>query len=439
MQSRWVWMLGLSLAVAVPALAADGVVATIHANKHLGVASCASSVCHGATEPLPGSNVMQNEFSIWQENDPHTRAWAILQNAESQRIARNLGIGDPTRADMCLDCHGSNVPADKRGEKFQTDDGVGCESCHGGSEHWIASHTDASASHADNLAKGLYPTEDPVARAKLCLSCHMGTADRMITHRIMGAGHPRLSFELDTFTWLNPHYQIDADYIQRKGEFNGARDWGVGQGVAALNLLDQLTDSTVAWTGIFPELVLFDCHACHKRMNGKSWAARPGTGLGPGVVRLNDANLLVYRYVVGLVDPAASKRLAEQTRALHQATVQSKDATFAAARALKASIESSLQTVAAHEFNPDSLGLILRAILVDAERGEFSDFAAAEQAAMAAQSVVVAFTTAKQIDEARAKALMAQVDRVYATVEDGDAYRAGTFLAAFRQLAGASN
>lgn len=430
------WLLGLLFAGHA---AADSAVALINQHKHLGAATCASSVCHGATEPLPGSNVMQNEFSIWQESDPHTRAFAILKEPESLRIARNLGIGDPSKADICLDCHGSNVPQDKRGEKFQMDDGVGCESCHGGAELWIAAHTNASTSHADNLANGLYPTEQPVARAKLCLSCHMGTADRMITHRIMGAGHPRLSFELDTFTWLNPHYQIDEDYIARKGDFNGARDWGVGQGVAALNLLDQLTDSKVAWTGIFPELVLFDCHACHKRMGGKSWAARPSTGLGPGVVRLNDANLLVYRYVLGLVDPAAARRLAEQTRALHLATVQSKDATFAAARTLKNSLEASLETVARHDFNADSLGLILRSILLDAERGEFNDFAAAEQAAMAAQSVVVAFTTAKQIDEERAKALMAQVDRVYKTVEDGDNYRAGNFVAAFRQLAGTSN
>jgi hypothetical protein len=174
-------------------------------------------------------------------------------------------------------------------------------------------------------------------------------------------------------------------------------------------------------------------------MGGKSWASRPSTGLGPGVVRLNDANLLVYRYVLGLVDPPAARKLADQTRALHQATVNSKEATFAAARTLKASIEASLPIVAAHNFEADSLGLILRSILVDAERGEFNDFAAAEQAAMAAQSVVVAFSTAKQIDEERAKALMAQVDLVYNTVEDGDNYRAGNFVAAFRKLAGASN
>ena len=82
----------------------------------------------------------------------------------------------------------------------------------------------------------------PIARAQLCLSCHMGTKDRMITHRIMGAGHPRLAFELDTFTWLHPHYKIGEAWTKRKGDWNGVRDWAVGQGVAAENLLDLVTD-----------------------------------------------------------------------------------------------------------------------------------------------------------------------------------------------------
>lgn len=427
-------LMGMLAAVAVAPAQAD-----IDAkHKHLGSASCAASLCHGSSEPRPDTVIMGNEFTVWQELDPHQFASEILKNPQSQRIARNLGIGDPMQADICLDCHGENPPEALRGPKFQVSDGVGCESCHGGSELWIASHTREGGSREEDIANGMYPTENPVARAKLCLSCHMGSKDRMITHEIMGAGHPRLSFELDTFTWLNPHYRIDADYEARNGAFNGARDWGVGQGVAALNLLEQLTDPKVGRTGIFPELVLFDCHACHKKMSGRTWTARASTGLGPGIPRLNDANLLVYRYVVGLVDVAAANRLRDQTRALHQATVNSRDGAVSAANALRATIESTLQAVATHDFNPDSLPQILRTMAADAEKGEFSDFAAAEQAAMAAQSVVIAFTTAKQIDAERSKALLAKVDGVYATVENGDRYGQNNFIAAFKQLSGAA-
>lgn len=432
MRSMWIAVM-LVASIAGNAFG-QGAVAKIQAHKHLGAATCASSVCHGAAEPLPGSNVMQNEFALWQEIDPHARAYALLGEPKSLAIARNLGIGDPRQAGVCLDCHADFVPADLRGAKFQLDDGVACEACHGGSEQWIASHTTKDTPHAENVEKGMYPISNPVQRAKLCLSCHMGTADRMITHRIMGAGHPRLSFELDTFTWLNPHYVVDDDYVARKGAFNGARDWGVGQGVAAMNLLDQLTHSKLAWQGIFPELVLFDCHACHKPMTAGSWKSRPGTGLGPGVVRLNDANLVVYRYVLGLVDAGGSARLLQETRALHQATTQSREATFAAAKKLRGTIDGSLQRVSDFSFDASALGKIVGAISADADRGEFNDYSAAEQAAMAAQSVIVAFTTAKHIDETRAKSIMTYVDRVYATVENGDRYDPARFVAAMREL-----
>ena len=49
-------------------------------------------------------------------------------------------------------------------------------------------------------------------RAGLCLSCHFGNQEKFVTHRMMGAGHPRMSFELDTFTQLQPaHFVVDED------------------------------------------------------------------------------------------------------------------------------------------------------------------------------------------------------------------------------------
>lgn len=418
-----------------PSAHAASAVGRIAEHAHLGVATCSSSTCHGATEISGASDVWLNEFSRWQEYDPHaTRAWQALESEEGRAIARKLGIGDPTRADECLDCHADNVPADKRGDRFQLADGVGCEACHGGAEAWISSHADPGATHADNLAKGLYPTEDPVQRAQLCLSCHMGVPERMITHRIMGAGHPRLAFELDTFTWMNPHYEVDDDYIQRKGEFNGVRDWGVGQGVAADNLLGTLLSERHGWNGIFPELVLFDCHACHRRMDGKRWGPRQGTGLGPGVVRLNDANLVMFRHVLSAVDRGASERLLGLTRELHKATTVSREATFEAARRVRAEINAQLPRVAAHPFGADSLGAILDSLLREAERGEYRDFAAAEQAAMAASSVVVAFETAKALEAGKAETLQARVDALYAAAGDENAYAMGSFVDALRAL-----
>lgn len=422
------------LASAATGASAASAVASIEAHRHLGVASCSNSVCHGASQPFRDSHIQQNEFALWQEFDPHARAYQTLASPESQAIARKLGLGDATGAKVCLDCHADNIAPQMRGERFQISDGVGCESCHGGAELWLNAHADASVSHADNLANGMYPTDQPVARAELCLSCHMGGKDRMITHRIMGAGHPRLSFELDTFTWLHPHYKISDSWIERKGEWNGVRDWAVGQGVAARNLLELLVDPNTGWQGIFPELVLFDCHACHRLMNGNRWGPRQGTGLGPGVVRLNDANLVMFRHVLAPVDPAAAERVREQTRALHRATTQSRDATFAAARRLIATLDTLLPGVAEFDYGPSDLDTILASIGADAKRGEYRDYAAAEQVAMAAQSMVVAFENDGKLDAGNAAVLHAKLDALYATLKDENNYSMKRFDAALAAL-----
>lgn len=424
------------LSALVPTIvsAASSAVSSIESHKHLGVASCSNSVCHGASQPFRDSNIQQNEFAIWQEFDPHAKAWQTLGSDTSKAIARKLGIGDPAESKVCLDCHADSVGQDMRGERFQISDGVGCESCHGGSESWLNAHADKGVTHNDNLKNGMYPTDQPIARARLCLSCHMGTADRMITHRIMGAGHPRLSFELDTFTWLHPHYKIGEAWIKRKGEWNGVRDWAVGQGVAAENLLELLTDNKAGWKGIFPELVLFDCHACHQLMSGRTWGPRQGTGLGPGVVRLNDSNILMFRHVLAPVDKAAAARILEQVRGLHRATTESREATFAAAGKLRATIEALLPTVAAFNYGPDSLNAILASIEADADRGEFRDYAAAEQVAMAAQSVVVAFENDGKLDGDKTTQLRSRLDALYATIKDENSWSREKFKSALAAL-----
>ena len=254
----------------------------------------------------------------------------------------------------------------------------------------------------------------------------------------MGAGHSRLAVvraSNSIHLACIPHYKIGDKWIKRKGEWNGVRHQSeVGQGVAAENLLDLLLDPKTGSNGLFPELVLFDCHACHKLMQGKKWGPRQGTGLGPGVVRLNDANLVVFRYVLAPVDKAASQRVLEETRALHRATTESRDATFAAARRLRATLADLLPRVAKYNYDAASLDQILAAAVADAERGEFRDFASAEQVAMASQSVVVAFENDGKLDKDRAARLHAKLDALYEAVKDENNYAMTRFNGALKDL-----
>ena len=76
-----------------------------NSGTYVGVATCSGSTCHGRSEPT-GKIVRQDELMIWQDDSTpagaHSRAWSVLQNPRSRMIAQNLGIGEATRAPMCL-------------------------------------------------------------------------------------------------------------------------------------------------------------------------------------------------------------------------------------------------------------------------------------------------------------------------------------------------
>lgn len=271
-------------------------------NSHLGVASCASSVCHGSFSERTATRIRQDEYVIWSRHDVHSQAFATLLNDDSKRIAKSLGISAAHESNVCLDCHTDNVAEQKRGPRFRLDDGVGCESCHGGAEHYIAAHTDSNRLRSEVISLGLKPLDEPAVRAQVCLSCHMGDEQKYIHHEIMGAGHPRLTFELDTFSLLQPaHYQIDADYEAVKWAGTSLNVWLVGQIEAAKRSLELLRQH-MGGDGIFPELSLYDCHACHHPMASRNWVAKGRYGMKPGSVPINDASFNSISIIAGAVD-----------------------------------------------------------------------------------------------------------------------------------------
>jgi hypothetical protein len=351
------------------------------AAKHLGVATCASGVCHGSVEPRTATRVMQNEYVVWSLRDRHRSAYQTLLRPESVAIAEKLGLENAHEAGICLDCHADNVALKQRGARFQIDDGVGCEACHGGSEDYIATHVDPQLSRAAKLDDGLLPLDDPRQRASLCLSCHLGTADKMATHEIMGAGHPRLSFELETFGLLQPmHYAIDDDYRDSKWAGSSVELWAIGQVQNSRQTLLLLRDR-LQTSGLFPELALFDCHACHHPMSDQRWQPSERTRLPPGAVRLNDANFAMLSILAGLMDTQLQAGIAAAIRDLHTAAVSG--------ASLQPAIDGLLALVEQVDTGLAELPLqrrtveLMDAIAAQALSGKLNDYVAAEQAVMA--------------------------------------------------------
>lgn len=421
----------IAMSMLVPAFARAGTVLPQYAHdKSLGVASCSSSLCHGSIETWKNSNILQNEYVTWSRTDKHARAYNVLLNDRSKEIAKKLGLQEPAHtSDVCLDCHTHNPAPAQRGEKYEVSDGVSCESCHGAAGRWITRHVEINATHAGNLEKGLYPAENDVDRVRLCLSCHLGTRKKLVTHRMMAAGHPRMSFELDTFTLISPaHFRIDDDWRTRKGSWDGVRAWATGQAVYAHDLLG-LLQGPRGRDGLFPELVLFDCHSCHHSMSDKrNTAAR--VGAGPGVVRLNDASFLMLRHIAKRVDPTGAPVLAQEVSALHHAVADGDDA-LKRAHELQEAIAKLIPKISAHHFSAEDLRGIMLGLIDEGLDGQYGDYQGAEQAVMAVQSVADYMGRSGMLHTA---AVRSNLKQLLALTANNEKFRSADFIQALRAL-----
>jgi hypothetical protein len=404
--------------------------AALETPKHLGVATCASSTCHGSTVPFTESNVLQNEFRTWNELDPHARAYQTLLSPESKRIAKNLGLASAESADVCLSCHADNAASAKHGEEFNITEGVGCETCHGGAENYIESHT--RASHQENLAAGLSQTENPTVRAELCVSCHLGNhTDRKITHNIMGAGHPRLSFELNTFSSIQPaHYQVDDDYTERKGDYNELQIWAIGQLVASEQLLTNIRE--FPRSGLFPELVHMDCLGCHQPMSNVDWAPNPLTKLSAGALKYNDAHLLMSYQLAKTVSPSLANQVLSNTQAFLNSGVSSKNSAQLASK-LRSNIGQIRNKLEDSPLSQEQGKAILNALIRNGLSASHQGYASAEQSAMAINSVLRVVDIREDTNPNK-EALLDAVDTMFKGVNDPQQYRPEIFVAGLRKI-----
>ncbi len=404
-------------------------------HQTLGTVTCASSLCHGAIKTWHGSNVLQNEYITWSRTDKHAKAYNKLLNAKSQLIAKNLGLRQPAHeSKICLECHAHYVPEDRRGERFKMSDGITCEGCHGPAGQWIQSHVAPDATHAINIGNGLYPADDAVARAKMCLACHYGNKDKLVTHRMMAAGHPRMSFELDTFTEIAPkHFLVDEDYAARKNVWDGVKVWAIGQTIAVTSAMDILLDEKRGRDGVFPELVLFDCHACHHAMSENRWKPKNafGTSISPGLVRLNDGNFLMLRAVAFAVDPALGESIATQIRKLHRATAGDGDLKTEALQ-LKKMANDLIAAISSKSIDASTIRRAALRLVDDGLEGYYADYSAAEQATMAIGSVGEFLS--KQAAIKNVPAFNASMRKLNDALANDERYKPADFEARLRNL-----
>jgi hypothetical protein len=410
---------------------------------HQGVASCGGSTCHGRLAPT-GKEVRQNELITWQDQSSpagaHSIAWQVLTRTRAQNIAQRLGLGPAQNAKECLGCHAE--PAAQRGAKFQISDGVGCEGCHGGSGDWLSTHTALDATHAGNVARGMVALEDPKTRAGVCLDCHFGSnkPGQFVSHKMMAAGHPRVSFELDLYTTLQRHYDFDADYVKRKTLASGIKFWAVGQALAVERALTLYADGSHS-SGAFPEFYFFDCQSCHRRISDEPNAAltaeaNPARPVPPGTPPFDDENMIMLSAVARVAAPGEGATFDAAARAFHVAMASDRGAAMGAAASLASAAHALANSLAAHAFSRAETFAALDAVLNGAS-ARYTDYVGGAQAVMAADTLLNSLVAQGQVARGAAEALRPQINRLYAETRDTNAWHPAEFRDAVRQLAGA--
>lgn len=421
---------------------------SLDAYSYMGAASCNGSACHGSTTPKTKFTIPQNEYWVWLDNDSHAKAYEVLTKPDSVRMAKNLGIDKPEKATRCLVCHAVDVDANHQGPNYDLKEGVTCEGCHGPAEKWLGPHTRKDWDKKKGAAFGMFDTKNLAKRTERCLACHQGVDKNIVDHELIGAGHPRLNFELDNFStvmpshWLPPKEKSERDWL-------GARTWAVGQAVALRNQLDLLASSRKTPTTIWPDLIHFDCYACHhdvvdrlreisdEERQLQRWRVKEYGGK-PGRLVWNAASYTVFRHLVKEMAPDKVPQLDQLITTFHdRLTGRSSMADFDVALSKIQQFSAQLvSTAEEYRFTSKSTWSLMRRIAGDGDGIAGAGFQSAEQAVLALSSLYDSYADASGAPGNR-KSIKAAIDALYDDIKSGrqfDLVKFAQHMTALRNL-----
>ena len=395
---------------------------------YTGPGSCAAAACHGSIRPVAGSRILQTEYTTWIAQDRHARAAQVLSNPVSVRMAKMLGLPAAHSAAKCLACHTLDAPDAQLSRTFASE-GVSCESCHGPASAWLGPHTTKGWTHAQSVQAGMLDTKDLVKRTEICLSCHLGTADKFVDHEMIAAGHPDLVFDLEAFSAAMPRHWKAAT---ESDPFAPVRAFTVGQLVHLRGSLERLARriNGPSW----PEYAEMDCFACHHALGRTEDSWRQTLGYDdrrPGHPALNVARWVTARHVLAAHDAKSAADLDDVMKTLARDASRLRpnaaDVVALTSRA-RAILDAAIARAVAARPDAAAASRLLRAIAADAEeiapRGE----RAAEQAAMAMETLYLA-TAPSEGGSARAA-----FDELFQQFQSPSAYDPRRFIAQVKKI-----
>jgi len=427
-----------------PAPAAGGEV-----GQYSGPGSCSATSCHGAIRPREGSRILQTEYSTWVVKDRHSRAYLALTGEVGERMAHLLKLNTKAEeAPKCLVCHSLYVPPDKRARTFELSEGVSCENCHGPAGGWLGGHTTRGWTHEQSVKAGMIETRDIIHRTDQCMTCHLGTPTQYVDHEMIGAGHPDLYFELDSFEatmprhWRVPRLNEDLKPAE-DAAWLGMREWSTGQ---AEQLKDEL--ERVSWRAkgkYWPEYSELDCFTCHHALGpaAQSWRLKTeydirresDPGWRAGDPPWQPSRYIVFLHLAKAVDPAAGADLS--TKVLKVQSEMSKlnpdpNAVVGDAAAAIPVAQQFAQRLATATYDAGLAKRVMISITGDAENISYSGERCAEQAAMALDSLYIAYS--KEANPSDAAGVRAAINGLFPLLENQSYYEPGAFASQMKKV-----
>jgi hypothetical protein len=416
--------------------------------KYIGPGSCAATSCHGSVRPIADSRIFQNEYSTWIIKDKHSRAYQALTGATGERIARILKLGAKAEeTPKCLACHALNPAPEQRGRVFEISEGVSCENCHGPASAWLGPHTTRSWAHEKSVALGMQDTRDVIHRTEKCLECHLGTKNKFVDHEMIAAGHPDLYFELDSFSAVMPrHWKTPRESEPGKpaedAAWVGVREWSTGQAVQLRAAMERLTwrargerfDKKDVW----PEYSELSCFACHHSLGPAkdSWRQEHGfVGRRPGDPAWNSSRYAVFRLMAKQIDSANAQELDRQMLAVSDEMSKlnpDRNTVASAAAAAVPLAQRIAERLSTMQYDQAIALRMLQRVSVDAENISLADERAAEQAAMALDSLYIAYS--RDTKPANAAEVRAAINGLFQQLENPSAYNADQFASSLRRI-----
>lgn len=416
--------------------------------KYIGPGSCAATSCHGSVKPIAGSRILQTEYSTWILKDKHSRAYQALTVDVGERMARILKLGAKAEeSPKCLVCHALYTTPEQRGRKFEIAEGVSCENCHGPASGWLGPHTTTGWAHEKSVELGMHETRNVIHRTEKCLECHLGTKDKFVDHEMIAAGHPDLYFELDSFSAVMPRHwkqplESEPGKPMEDPAWVGVRDWSAGQAVQLRAAMERLTwrakgeryDKKDVW----PEYAELSCFACHHSLGPAkdSWRQEHGyPGRRPGDPAWNSSRFIVFRLMAQQVDSASAPELEKSLDAVSSEMSKlnpDKSAVVAAANTAAPIAQRLADRLAAMQYSSALALGTMRKITEDAEEISLADERAAEQAAMALDSLYIAYS--KDAKPANSADVRAAINGLFQQLEVPSSYNADQFAAALRKI-----